>query len=584
MNGNVNGNDQLRFVNMPPQPAQQPQAPKKKSKVGIILIFLIVVAGVAAGFFLIKNNKKPSEPPASNTNQEEENSNNNNSLNQVKSDKFSLVAENITILNHYGKYFEIENDGKYTVIDEDGKTVLENPLYLSSAVSDGKVVYQGKPLAVSGTFDKYKVYYSTDAKELGYVVVFNAILELQSNKVQNYYIGNDTMISIYWNQQTEENFIVKYNIKTGAVLTESIIDGYLDFFEWNGNSYLAESHNNIVELDTLKKVFKKEYTLGDGPYLDDHSKVISASNRYLTAAINGKYGIIDASENEIIPFQYVSLKQVNDSIIIAQTKDGYGIIDYKNQKKLDFAYEQIDIYSNCIVAIDHNGILKVLNNQFEPLFTGSRKVNLKQENASYKAESIREKWNVLSYYNMTEDLEDTSYFVIVDSGSGKSKELTDYQQYEKVNRSPSGYGYVVFMSKDDFSVYDGIVEIAKANISEFGFTSATGFYYVGNDYIAFKATKEGEKEPKQYFLNMKKNIIEELKNTNLKEDEIITYDELFDKGHFLKYENGRINIYDTNNNLLCSIIGDSIKKLDGTEKYYEIKNHNKVTIIRLNEK
>lgn len=575
----MNGNNQLHFVDIPEQPqTQQQPVQKKKSKKGFVLFLIVVlVMAVVAGIFLLKKDNK--QEKSSNSNSEEEQPN--NSQNEFRSDKVSLIAEDINVLKHYGNYFEIIRDGEYVIVDSEGKTVLENPLYLSISITDGKAVYQGKPLAVSGTFDKYKVYYSTDAPELGYVLIFNAILDLESNKVQDYYIGNDTVVSVYWNQATEENLIVKYNIKTGAVLTEGIVDGYLDFFSWNGKYYLSESHNNIVDLEYLKLVFKQNYVLGDGPYEDEHSKLVSSNNKYLTASLNGKYGIVDVSENVVIPFDYIGLKQVNNNVIIAQTKDGYGLINYKNQKVLDFIYDKIDVYDTHIVTVDHNGILRVLNTQYEPLFTGTHKV-LNTTKDSYISQNIREKWNVLAYYNMVSGRETSAYFAILDVASGKSIELMDYDSYVKVNRSPSGYGYVIFMSDENFSIYDGIVEVSKVNVSEYSFDSVDNFYYVGSDYIVFNAKVEGE--TKQYFINMKKNILETLEETSLKQNEILTYDELFMNGNFLKYENGRVNIYDSNNNLLCSIVGDSIERLEGLENYYEIKNGDKVTIIRINEK
>ena len=97
--------------------------------------------------------------------------------------------------------------------------------------------------------------------------------------------------------------------------------------------------------------------------------------------------------------------------------------------------------------------------------------------------------------------------------------------------------------------------------------------------------KKDDTEIKQYFINMKKNIIELPEEVTVKPDEILTYDELFDNGYFLKYENGRINIYDANNNLLCSIIGKVIEPMNITDNtYYLIQNEDKVTIIRINEK
>ncbi len=577
----MNVQDQLHFVDLPAQPEPSKQPVKKKSKKGLVLfLILVLVIGAVIGIFFLKKENK-SEKPSSSNNEEEQP---NHSQNEVRSDKISLITEDISVLKYYGDYFEIIRDDGYVILDSKGNTVLENPLYLSISITDGKAVYQGKPLAVSGTFDKYKVYYSTDAPELGYVLIFNAILDLESNKVQNYYIGNDTVVSIYWNQATEENLIVKYNVKTGAVLTEGIIDGYLDFFSWNGKYYLSESHNNIVDLDSLKLVFKENYILGDGPYDEEHAKLVSSNTKYLTASLNGKYGILDASENVVIPFDYVSLKQVNNNVIIAQTKDGYGLINYKNQKVLDFMYDRIDVYDTHIVTVDHNGILRVLNTQYEPLFTGTHKILDTTQNGSYTSQNIREKWNVLAYYHMVFGRETSAYFAILDVSSGKSIELMDYDSYTKVNRSPSGYGYVVFMSNENFSVYDGIVEVSKVNVSEYKFASVDSFYYVGNDYIVFNAKIDGETETKQYFINMKKNVLETLEETNLKQDEILTYDELFMNGNFLKYENGRVNIYDSNNNLLCSIVGDFIERLEGLENYYEIKNGDKVTIIRINEK
>lgn len=571
------------LVPLPIEQPQQKQQPvqKKKSKKGLFLVLLLVIIGAVGGYFYWQSShpKKTTKPSNSN----EQNSND-NGQNQIKSDKISLIATDINVLKSYGDYFEIENDGIYSLINRNGETVLENPLYLTYAITDGKVIYRGKPLAVSGTFDKYKIYYSTDNPELGYVAVFNSILNLESNDIQDYYIGNDTVVSIYWNQQTEENFIVKYNIKTGTVLTEKIIDGNLDFFSWNGKKYLADAHNNIIDIETLNIVFKKNYILGDGPYLDEKSTIVSASNRYLTASLDGKYGIIDASENTVIPFTYTNLRQVNDKVIIAKTKDGFGLIDYKNQKILDFIYDSIEVYENSIVTIDHNGILRVLNNQYETLFTGSRKILLTAEKGNYTFQNIRDKRNIYAYYQMAFGLEDGSYFALVDVSSGKVKELVEYDRYEKVNRSPKGYGYVVFMSDENFSVYDGISEIAKVNVSEYQFTSADSFYYVGDNYIVFEAKQEGETETKQYFLNMKKNILEEFKDTNLKEEEVLTYDELFSNGYFLKYENDRIQIYDENNEVLASIVGNSIEPLQGFENYYQIANGKKVTIIRINEK
>ena len=71
---------------------------------------------------------------------------------------------------------------------------------------------------------------------------------------------------------------------------------------------------------------------------------------------------------------------------------------------------------------------------------------------------------------------------------------------------------------------------------------------------------------------------------DLKQKDLAAYLAI-DQSTYSDYENGRINIYDANNNLLCSIIGKVIEPMNITDNtYYLIQNEDKVTIIRINEK
>lgn len=77
--------------------------PRKSKKGIIILFFLLLVIVLGGGAFLLKSNNKTDAPAPSNSNEETSNSN----QNEVRSDKVSIVAEDVKVLKQYGKFLKL---------------------------------------------------------------------------------------------------------------------------------------------------------------------------------------------------------------------------------------------------------------------------------------------------------------------------------------------------------------------------------------------------------------------------------------------------------------------------------------------
>ncbi len=133
----------------------------------------------------------------------------------------------------------------------------------------------------------------------------------------------------------------------------------------------------------------------------------------------------------------------------------------------------------------------------------------------------------------------------------------------------------------DIVIYDGIVERSKVNISDYSMAEVSDFIYLNDTYITF-VEGDGKSLSTRYFINMKTNKIETQKEANVKESEIPSYNIILDSKRIVKYKDGRVNIYDFNGELLLSMVGHSIHKLDVLDgNFYEITNDKNVSIIRI---
>lgn len=556
----------------------------KKKKVIVFSILIIIILVAIALFFVLKDSKKENK----NTNSNSNDTNTNTNSNVVNTEDISVIAENVFVQNQYGNYFEVETDDGFSIIDKDGKEVIKNPLYLSYAIASGRPVYQGKDLAVQSTNESpkpYKVYKSTENMDMGYVLIFEDTINYKDS-LKNYYLGDDIILTVSMNKETEENVVVKYNFRTGEVLSSKILDGYLSLVYWNESPYLAQAHSNLIELENFTKVFQKDYSLGDAIYTNEEDTLYSASSKYMTASLNGKYGVIDASEKTIVPFNYLQIEQIpNRDVIKVKTNSGYGLINNKNQVLLDARYDSIEVYDNYTITVDQSGILRILNNKYESLFTGTKKMKTGDSvgnNVVRTSKRINKDWNLLKYENMLADESDAAYYVIFGVTNGKIKEFLGYRDSDIVYNSPTNYGYVALRTDTDILIYDGIVERSKVNISDYPMTEVNNFIYLNDTYITFEEG-DGISLSMRYFVNMKTNKIESQEEANIKESEIPSYNTILDSKRIIKYDENRVNIYDFNNNLLVSIFGDSIHKLNILDgNFYEIPNGDKVSIIRIN--
>lgn len=559
----------------------------KKKKIIMISVFVCIILVMVSLTFILKGNKKNFNK---NSNSNETNTNTNTSINIVNTNDITIIAEAAFIQKQYGDYFELEVNDEFSIIDMDGKEVVKNPLFLAYAIASSRPVYQGKDLAVHATYDSpkpYKIYKSTENASMGYVAVTNDTLD-NIDSIQNYYLGKDLLLSIATNPKTEENLVIKYNYKTGEVLASKIIDGNLSITSWNGAIYLVQGHANFIETEKFTKLFQKEYILGDKVYDSEGDDFYTASNKYMTAKYNGKYGVIDANEKTIIPFNYLLVEQIpNRDIIKVKTSSGYGLLNNRNQVLLDATYDSIEVYDNYTVVVDQNGILRILNNKYETLFTGTKKMKTGQlvsANAIRTSSKINKDWNILQYENMIHGEEKSTYYVIFGVNNGKIKEFLNCVESETVYNSPTNYGYTLLRTDSDIIIYDGIVERSKANISEYPMADIMNVIYINDTYITFEEG-DGKSLSTRYFINMKTNKIETQAEAKISEEDIPKYNTILDSKRIVRYENNRVNLYDFQNNLLVSMIGTAIHKMEGlTGNFYEITDGDTVSIIRINQK
>ncbi len=555
----------------------------KKKKIIIVAIFLCIILVGVSLVFLLKGSKKE-KPKDSNPND----TNTNTNTNVVNTNDITIIAETAFIQNQYGNYFELEVNDEFLIVDMDGNVVVKNPLYLSYAIASARPVYQGKDLAIHTSYDSpkpYKIYKSTENEDMGYVAITNDTLDYKDT-IKNYYIGKDTLLTISTNPKTQENLAIKYNFKTGEVISSKIIDGELSIISWNGTTYLAQGHINLIEIENFTKVFDKDYILGDEIYTSEDDSLYTASSRYMTANNNGKYGVIDANGKTIIPFNYLRIEQIpNRDVIKVKTSNGYGLLNNRNQVLLDARYDSIEVYDNYTIVVDQNGILKILNNKYETLFTGSKKMKVAEEvpaNAIRTSAKINKDWNILQYENMIAGEEKSTYYVIFGVNNGKIKEFLNCKEDEIIYNSPTNYGYTLLRTDSDIIVYDGIVERSKANISDYPIANIHNAIYINDTYITFEEG-DGKSLSTRYFINMKTNKIETEKEANISESEIPSYNTILDSKRIVKYENNRVNLYDFNNRLLVSMVGSSIHKMEGLNgNFYEITDGDRVSIIRIN--
>ncbi len=171
---------------------------------------------------------------------------------------------------------------------------------------------------------------------------------------------------------------VIYNAKTGKKLYET--DSYISLLEtpnMKNYEYFVVGDKELVRISDFKTVFKETDVniAGDNNRVNAEEDIITNSSKYIVISnvntIDGslRYGLIDYEGNIVIPISYEDLNfKVDSNRYIAAKKDGrYGLINSLNEEMLDFSYDAIEVYDNNIVTVK-NRQLGVLNNDLKVIY------------------------------------------------------------------------------------------------------------------------------------------------------------------------------------------------------------------------
>ena len=171
---------------------------------------------------------------------------------------------------------------------------------------------------------------------------------------------------------------VIYNAKTGKKLYET--DSYISLLEtpeMKNYEYFVVGGKELVRISDFKTIFKETDVniIGDNNRTDAEENIITFSNKFIViSSVNSaddtvRYGLIDYEGNIVIPISYEDLFfKVDNNRYMAAKKDGkYGLINSLNEEVLDFSYDAIEVYDNNIVLVK-NRELGVMNNDLEIIY------------------------------------------------------------------------------------------------------------------------------------------------------------------------------------------------------------------------
>ena len=252
----------------------------------------------------------------------------------------------------------VSNDGKYGVINILGK-VLINTEYDS--------------ISADGYYDVENEYKKAGfivgiRKEEGYRYGYisskaEKILDVECNQVSRLteingndiylYVTKNGQVGVYKNKdqviknsyeqveydKNNDVFIVKKDNKYGMVnnKNEIILPMEFDYIMISGNKVNAEKGGKKTNYDTTGK----ELDLKNITIISTEN-----SNYYITINDQGKFGVIDNNNTNVIENKYQYMEYLFDNYFIAKEDGKTGIVDVKDKTKVDFKYDVIQKIKN----------------------------------------------------------------------------------------------------------------------------------------------------------------------------------------------------------------------------------------------
>ena len=237
---------------------------------------------------------------------------------------------------------KVEKDGKYGLIDFTGKEVISIE-YDEISVIDG----------IENSFkvkkdDKYGIVDSD-----GKVVVEPQYADIDI-------LGKDNKSGFIFKNDSGKYGIIDYS---NNIVLEANYDGIEKVY---GNDMYVVTVSGKQRL--VNKAGEDVLTTG----FDSIKQILSNQTNSVIYVKSSKYGVMNTSGEVLVNASYDDLKEAKSGILIAKQNGKYGIINISNEQKLAFDYssitynEKADIY----IADDSDFNSNLLNSEFETKLTG----------------------------------------------------------------------------------------------------------------------------------------------------------------------------------------------------------------------
>ena len=236
----------------------------------------------------------------------------------------------------------VQKDGKYGLIDLEGK-VLQEPQYEEIT-------------AVSGIKNAFKV-----KKDNLYGIVDNEgkiIVQPQYVEITN--LGNDNLSGYIVRNAEGKYGIIDY---TASQVLEA---KYEEIEKVYGNDLYVVTEN------VTKKVVNRDGTDALTQGFDDVTEILTNKDNGVIFQRAGKYGVMKLDGTVTIEPTYEELKEAKSGFLIAKLNGKYGVIDLTKAEKIPFNYTNIEYNTSADIylADDENYNTNLFNTNFESKVQG----------------------------------------------------------------------------------------------------------------------------------------------------------------------------------------------------------------------
>ena len=237
---------------------------------------------------------------------------------------------------------KVQKDGKYGLINLDGK-VLQEPQY-------------EEIIAVPGIKNAFRV-----KKDNLYGIVDNegkVIVEPQYTDITN--LGDNNLSGYIVKNQEGKYGIIDY---TASQVLEAKYDEIEKVY---GNDLYVVTENGA------KKVINKDGTDALTQGFDDVTEILANKENGVIFERSGKFGVMKLDGTITIEPNYEELKEAKSGYLIAKLNGKYGVIDLSLAEKIPFNYNNIEYNESAdiYVADDENYNTTLFNTNFEAKVEG----------------------------------------------------------------------------------------------------------------------------------------------------------------------------------------------------------------------